>query len=143
MSVAVEPRPALWSRRQAGGLAGLLAVGGALVALSWFLAAGRADAGDQLVFVSLSLVGVVVGMAAGAGWLVRGRRLLSARRGLLLGTAPPEAASAARADELVAGPGGKWFHRADCLLVDGRGFAPSLRREHESAGRRACPGCRP
>ncbi len=143
MSVAVEARPALWSRRDAEWLVGLLAVGGVLVGLSWFFAAGRPDAGDQLVFVSLALVGVVVGSAAVVGWLVRGRRFLSARRGLLLGTAPPEAATAARAEELVAGPGGRWFHRADCLLVDGRGWTASPRREHESAGRLACPGCRP
>lgn len=143
MSVAVEAHPGLWSRREAGWLAGVLAIGGVLVALSWFFAAGRADAGDQLLFVSLALVGVVVGLAAVVGWLVRGRRLISARRGLLLGSPPPEAATGARAVELVAGPGGRWFHRADCLLVDGRGWTPSPRREHESAGRLACPGCRP
>jgi hypothetical protein len=75
--------------------------------------------------------------------VVRGRRIISARRGLLLGTAPEAPADVARAVELVAGRGGKWFHRADCLLVDGRGWNASARREHEAAGRRACPGCRP
>ena len=115
MSVAAAPEFPLWSRRDAGKLGVLLAAGGILVVASWFFAAGRPDAGDQLVFVSLAL----------------------------LGTAPPAPAEAAQALELVAGPTGKWFHRADCLLVDGRNWKPSPRGAHESAGRKACPGCRP
>ena len=121
----------------------LLAVGAILVVLSWFFASGRPDAGDQLVFVSLALLGALVGMAAVVGWIVRGRRIISARRSLLLGTAPPARADVARRPELVAGPTGKWFHRADCLLVDGRNWSRSPRPAHESAGRLACPGCRP
>lgn len=143
MSVAVPSQAPLWSRRDAGKLVVLLTVGAVLVAASWFFAAGRPDAGDQLVFVSLALVGAVLGMAAVVGWVVRGRRIISARRGLLLGTAPPAPSVAATAIELVAGPRGKWFHRADCLLVDGRGWKASPRSAHESAGRLACPGCRP
>jgi hypothetical protein len=143
MSVAAPSSASLWTRRDASLLAALLAIGGILVVASWFFAAGRPDAGDQLVFVSLALIGALVGLAAVVGWTVRGRRIISARRGLLLGTAPPAPADAAKATALVAGPGGKWFHRADCLLVDGRGWAASPRTAHESAGRLACPGCRP
>jgi hypothetical protein len=143
MSVAPAAQFPLWSRRDAGRLGGLLAIGGILVAVSWFFAAGRPDAGDQLVFVSLALVGTLIGMGAVAGWIARGRRIISARRSLLLGTAPAAPALAASALELVAGPRGKWFHRADCLLVDGRNWTASPRTAHESAGRRACPGCRP
>lgn len=143
MSVAVPSPAPLWSRRDAGKLGALLAVGGILVVLSWFFAAGRPDAGDQLVFVSLALLGALVGMAGVLRWVVRGRRIISARRGLLLGTAPAAPTEAARAVELVAGPRGKWFHRADCLLVDGRNWAASPRAAHEKAGRKACPGCRP
>src|SRR5581483_4742908 len=73
----------------------------------------------------------------------RGRRLINLRRSLLLGTAPPPAADHAVAAALVAGPAGKWFHRADCLLAENRGWATSTRSQHEAAGRRACPGCRP
>jgi hypothetical protein len=144
MSAAVAPQsPPLWSRRDAGLLGVLLAAGGILVLLSWYFAAGRPDAGDQLIFVTLALLGMLVGLAGVTGWLVRGRRILSARRGVLLGTAPPAAAIGAMATELVAGPQGKWFHRADCLLVDGRNWPASPRAAHESAGRNACPGCRP
>jgi hypothetical protein len=143
MSLAATGGSPLWSRRDAGALGALLAIGGILVVASWFFAAGRPDAGDQLVFVSLALVGAVVGMAAVVGWVVRGRRTISARRGRLLGTAPPAPVDAAQAVDLVAGPNGRWFHRADCMLVDGRGWRASARTEHESAGRLACPGCRP
>jgi hypothetical protein len=147
MSVAVPSGGALWSRRDVTVLGMLLAIGAVLVGVSWFFAAGRADAGDQLVFVALALLGTLIGVGGVGAWTVRGRRLIGARRGLLLGTAPPapagQSAWAAHAAELVAGPQGKWFHRADCLLVDGRGWAASPRAKHESVGRKACPGCRP
>jgi hypothetical protein len=69
--------------------------------------------------------------------------MIGARRGLLLGTAPQASVDAARSVDLVAGEHGKWFHRSDCLLVDGRNWTASPRAAHESAGRLACPGCRP
>jgi hypothetical protein len=143
MSLAVPSHTPLWSKRDEAVLAVVLAVGAVLVAAGWFFAAGRADAGDQLVFVSLALVGSLVGLAAVIGWVVRGRRLISTRRGLLLGTPPPPKAESARAVELVAAPTGKWFHRADCLLAHGRDWNASPRGAHEKAGRLSCPGCRP
>ena len=143
MSLALPSSAPLWSRRDAALLSGLLAVGGVLVLAGWFFAAGRPDAGDQLVYVTLALIGALVGLASVVGWVVRGRRAISTRRALLLGTPPPARADAAMAVELVAGPAGRWFHRADCLLVDGRGWSASPRNVHEAAGRAACPGCRP
>lgn len=143
MSLAVPSDVPLWTRRDATVLAALMAVGAVLVALSWFFAAGRADAGDQLVFVTLALAGTMVGVAGAVIWTVHGRRLINLRRALLLGTAPPPAADRATATDLVAGASGKWFHRADCLLAEGRGWRPSPRAEHERAGRLACPGCKP
>jgi len=147
MSVAVgtthsAPNP-LWSRRDEVALGVLLAVGGVLVLAGWFFSAGRADAGDQIVFVSVALVGALVGLAAVVGWVVHGRRMISARRGLLLGSPPPPEAVGALATDLVAAPTGKWFHRADCLLAHGRDWSAAPRAEHESASRLACPGCRP
>jgi hypothetical protein len=143
MSVAVRSDVPLWTRRDATVLAVLLAVGAVVVVASWFFAAGRADAGDQLVFVTLALAGTAVGVAGAVLWTVRGRRLINLRRALLLGTAPPPAADSALSTDLVAGSTGKWFHRADCLLAESRGWRPSPRAQHESAGRRPCPGCRP
>ena len=145
MSLALpsQSHTPLWSKRDEAVLGVVLAVGAVLVLAGWFFAAGRADAGDQLVFVSLALIGALVGLAAVIGWVVRGRRLISTRRGLLLGSPPPPRAELARAAELVAASTGKWFHRADCLLALGRDWSAAPRAEHESAGRLACPGCRP
>ena len=131
MSIAAAPEFPLWSRRDAGKLGVLLTVGAILVVLSWFFAAGRPDAGDQLVYVSLALLGTLIAMGAVAGWTVRGRRMIGARRGLLLGTAPQASVDAARSVDLVAGAQGKWFHRSDCLLVDGRNWTASPRAAHE------------
>src|SRR5439155_9786295 len=110
-------RPPLFTAADRRRVGVPLAVGTALVVVSWFFAAGRADAGDQLIFVSLSLVGALLGMAATAGLLLRGRRAVGARTALLLGTAPAAPADAPPAADLVAGPDAKWYHRSDCLLV--------------------------
>ena len=133
----------LWSKRDEAALGVVLAVGAVLVLAGWFFAAGRADAGDQLVYVTVALIGALVGLAAVIGWVVRGRRLISTRRALLLGSPPPPKAEAAFATELVAASTGKWFHRADCLLAHGRDWSAAPRAEHEQAGRQSCPGCRP
>jgi hypothetical protein len=143
MSVAAQADVPLWSRRDATVLAVLLAAGAVLVALSWFFAAGRADAGDQLAFVTLAVVGTMVGVTGAVLWTAHGRRLINFRRALLLGTAPPPSADRALSRDLVAGASGKWFHRSDCLLAVGRGWLPSPREQHERSGRRACPGCQP
>jgi hypothetical protein len=145
MSLALPSRTQtpLWSKRDEAVLGVVLAVGAVLVLAGWFFAAGRADAGDQLVYVTVALIGALVGLAAVIGWVVRGRRLISARRGLLLGSPPEPKSEAAFATELVAGATGKWFHRADCLLALGRDWNPAPRAEHEQAGRQSCPGCRP
>lgn len=133
----------LWSKSEARRLAVLLLVGAVVIAASWFFAAGRPDAGDQLIFVSLSLLGALVGMSGVFGWVLRGRRAVGTRTRLLLGTAPAAPVDAPLASELVAGPEAKWFHRADCLLVQGRDWAVTPLGTHERAGRRPCPACKP
>lgn len=143
MSLAVPAHAPLWSRRDATLLGVVLALGAVLVLAGWFFAAGRADAGDQLVFVSLALIGALIGVAAVIGWVIRGRRAIGIRRALLLGTPPAPKAETARSAELVAAPTGKWFHRADCLLAYGRGWPSAPRAAHEKIGRLSCPGCRP
>ena len=142
MSVAVG-RPPLFTSADKLRVGGLLAVGAVIIALSWFFAAGRPDAGDQLVFVSLSLVGALLGMSATAGLLLRGRRLVGARTGLLLGTGPAGPTDTVLSAEIVAGPDAKWFHRSDCLLVEGRQWPAAPLSAHLAAGRKACPACKP
>jgi hypothetical protein len=143
MSSVAAARPGLFTRSDGLRVGVLLAVGALVIALSWFFAAGRPDAGDQLVFVSLSLLGALLGMSATAGLLLRGRRAVGARTALLLGTAPAAPADAPLASDLVAGPGAKWFHRSDCLLVEGRNWPAAPLSAHQGAGRKACPACKP
>jgi hypothetical protein len=133
----------LWSKGDGGRLGLLVAAGAGVIAASWFSAAGRPDAGDQMVFVSLSLLGALVGLAAVFGWVKQGRQAVGARTRLLLGSAPAAGMDVPAAGDLVAGPGATWFHRADCLLVDGRKVTVSPLGTHQAAGRRACGACKP
>jgi hypothetical protein len=141
--MSVAARPPLFTAADRWRTSVLVAAGAVTIALSWFFSAGRADAGDQLVFVSLSLVGALLGMAATAGLLLRGRRTVGARTRLLLGTAPHAPTDAPVSTDLVAGPDAKWFHRSDCLLAEGRGWPPAPLSAHQRAGRKACPACQP
>ncbi len=134
---------ALWSKRDAGWLGILLGVGALFLVVAWVGASGKDDAGDQIVFVTLALLGALVGWAAAAGWVLGGRRAITARRTHLLGEAPPRPVEGARSPSLVAADGGRYFHRSDCPLAAGRNWAVSPRGAHESAGLAACPGCRP
>lgn len=133
----------LWSKSDAGRLGLLVTAGAGVMAASWFSAAGRPDAGDQVVLVSLSLLGALIGLAAAFGWVRRGRRAVGARTRLLLGSAPAAGVDVPAALALVAGPGATWFHRADCLLVNGRSWPDSPREAHQAAGRRSCGACKP
>jgi hypothetical protein len=81
-------------------------------------------------------------MSATAGLLLRGRRVVGARTCLLLGTAPESVVEAVERT-LVAGPEAKWYHRADCLLVEGRHWPTAPMVAHERAGRKPCPACKP
>ena len=143
MIAATTGRPPLFTSADRLRVGVLLAVGAVIIVLSWFFAAGRADAGDQLVLVSLSLVGALLGMGATAGLLLQGRRAVGARTALLLGSAPVAPPDVPLATELVAGPGAKWYHRSDCLLVEGRHWPAAAVAVHQSAGRKACPACKP
>ncbi|MGH9035521.1 MAG: hypothetical protein ACRD0O_07125 [Acidimicrobiia bacterium] len=143
MNALMPARAPLWSRSDGRRLTALVGIGAVVIAAAWFFAAGRSDAGDQVPLVSLSLLGVLVSMVGGFGWLRRGRRAVGHRTRLLLGSAPGATMDAPVAFELVAGPGAKWFHRADCPLVEGRNWPAAPGSTHESAGRRACPACKP
>jgi hypothetical protein len=136
------PAP-LWSRRDRTRLLVAASGGAVLIGLSWFLAAGRDDAGGQLAPVSLSLVGAGVGFAASMIWLAHGRRVVRELSWLLLGSAGGATAEGPAAVALVAGPSARYFHRADCLLVAGRAFPALPRADHDRAGRQPCPACRP
>jgi hypothetical protein len=143
MTGVTAGRPPLFTSTDKLWVGALEGAGAVVIGLSWFFAAGRPDAGDQLLFVSLSLVGGLLGMSATASILLRGRRAVSARTRLLLGVAPATPTDTLVSAELVAGPDARWFHRSDCPLVEGRQWPPAPLSAHLGAGRRACPACKP
>ena len=137
-----------WSRVGRARLVLLVALGAGVVVGSWFFAGGRNDPGDQLVFVSLAVMGIVLEVSGVSGWIVEGRRSVRRFRRELLGgvtfTTDPAAAPVGilSSVELVARPDGRWIHRADCPMAKGRGWetVPSV---DQPEGRRPCPACRP
>ena len=133
----------LWSARDRRLLVGRMALGAVLVAAAWWFAAGEADVADQLGFASLSVAGALVGMYGIFSWVSRGRRSVGRRAQRLLGSAPGANVAVASAETLVAGGDRHWFHRSDCLLAVARAWSPASRSDHERAGRRPCPACKP
>jgi hypothetical protein len=133
----------LWSKADTARLRTLAGAGAVVLGVSWFGASGQSDAGRQLVYVSLAVCGMFVGMAGVGGWLLGGRRTVRAQTRLLLGDAPaaPSTSAGPASGSFVAVPDAQWFHRADCLLVKDRTLAVSPRSDHEAAGRKACPAC--
>jgi len=132
-----------WSVRDRRLLTLRVGAGAAVVLAAWFLAAGEADLADQLPFVTLAVIGALLGMWGIFGWVTQGRRLVGQRARFLLGAAPVTNVDLASAETLVAGGTRHWFHRADCRLAASRGWPAASRSAHEAAGRRACPACKP
>jgi hypothetical protein len=136
------PEP-LWSRRDRVRLLAPMIGGAALIGLSWFLTAGRDDAGAQLAPVSLAVAGAGLGFGAALLWLGQGRRAIRAFSWLLLGSADGPAPGTPVGVKLVAGPSARYFHRGDCLLISERAFPAASRADHVRARREPCPACRP
>jgi len=134
---------ALWSARDRRWLLLLLLVGTLMVLGAWFFSAGEADPADQLPFASLAVLGSLIGMYGVFTWVAHGRRLVGQRTRLLLGVAPAVNVDLASAETLVGGGDRHWFHRSDCTLAKARNWPLAPRRDHEAAGRKPCPACRP
>jgi hypothetical protein len=135
-----------WSTDDVLRAAGMVAAGGVMCVIAWATISARPRVGSQVGFVPLAVGGLVVAFLGQAAWLLRGRRALGERARMLLG-APPAAGprrstAIARATDLVAGEGLRWFHRADCPLAANQGFAAS-HGEHTRAGRHPCRVCQP
>src|SRR5207302_10257696 len=75
--------------------------GAAVVAVAWFLAAGKAEPDDQIPLAGLSVVGALVGMYGVFAWVARGRRLIGERARFLLGVAPTTGIGVSSATTLV------------------------------------------
>lgn len=160
-SLVAPVRPSLWQAENLLRWAVTAGLGGILIAVAWYVAAGEATFSQQVGPIDLALAGLLVSGVGNLAWLVRGRRALGERRRLLLPDvvpaapvpvrqeAQPEGAgslTAARDSDLlfVAGEGMERYHRSDCVLASGRtGWVAMTSKAHEAAGRRPCGVCRP
>ena len=142
----------------------VLAVGWTLalcaVGFAWFATSGEAVLDDQVGWVAIAAAAVMLAGAVSGAWLLAGRRAV----GLRARHAVPLPAESALADvvdlrlkplvisapvaevnfaDLVAAPGMRYFHRADCLLARGKAVAPAERTAHIKQGRTPCEVCQP
>jgi hypothetical protein len=158
---AAPSRPLLWGAEDLLRWAITTGLGGVVIAVGWYIAAGEAAFGQQVGPLDAALAGLLLSGVGNLAWLLHGRRALGERRLLLLpdvaeGTigADPEpvlvgplstpAVAGTVDDVFLAGEGMERFHRPECALAAGRtGWTPATRREHEEAGRRSCGVCRP
>jgi hypothetical protein len=102
--------------------------------------------------MNVAIISLVVASAASIGLLLAGRRAIGLRRQALLGEPAVAAPVAVHVSEqpaphlaaaLVGGAGLLHFHRADCAMAVGRGWAAASAVQHGRAGRTACGVCRP
>lgn len=137
----------LWHRRDAAGpfLAGL--VGVVLCVVAWWQASGDRTFRQQLSLATVSVIGLVLIVGAEAAWVLRGRAIVGRRIRALLGSVPPAIAGETPVLTgeriLVAGPDLRLYHRPECALAEGHGWAAAGSHEHRQAGRRPCGVCRP
>ena len=144
--MSASPPPPLWNRRDAVGSLSVGGVGAVLCAVAWWMASGDRTFREQLSLATVSIVGVVLIVAAETAWVLRGRANVGRRIRALLGAAP-----VATVDEpvvaddgaLVAGQGLRRYHRPDCALARGHDWPATGWDEHRRAGRQPCGICRP
>jgi hypothetical protein len=145
-------RTPLWSARQLVWWG--VIVGASIIAcfVAYIISAGKATLSSQAPSLNIAILSLVIAGAANAWLLVTGRRAVGMRRRALLGEPAltpsrrgpaPTAVLAGSADAFVADPELTRYHRPDCALAAGRGWAASSRATHERAGRVACGVCRP
>lgn len=153
-------RPMLWGAEDLLRWAITCGLGGIVIVVCWYIAAGEATFGQQIGPVDAALAGLMLSGVGNLAWLLHGRRALGERRRLLLpdvvvtsavevpvaavATVTPPSGTPAVGEVFLAGEGMELFHRPDCALAAGRtGWTTATRREHEDAGRKPCGVCRP
>jgi hypothetical protein len=156
-----------WSPDQLVSLLMFNGLGLVLVVVGYWQAAGLGRTAEQLPWLNLSLLGLIVSGGTNGLWLARGRRMVTLARAAMLPCIPglvavPTArrngrvlagatrrcqpvrpAPAGPTDALVAGTAMSYYHRPGCLLAAGKEVTVGSRPDHEAAGRRPCEVCQP
>jgi len=144
-----------WARSAPWSLAGVVAIyvttglGLALVAASWWGTSGTVVVHDELPWLQVGIVGLVVLGTGNGVWLLAGRRAVGQRRRLLVADVDvdslprPGVAVTAEHPLPVAATGMRRFHRPECPLALGKPVVAATPDEHLEAGRAPCGICRP
>lgn len=140
----------LWGYRSLIGLVAAAVAGAVLLEVAWVGASGQRQAGDQIPWVNLGVLAVLLPAVAGRRWVLAGRRSLGRRLAAVVAEIEPpivdlleDLAETEQTRLLVAGPATGRYHRAACVLAQHKPFTPAERAAHEGAGRRPCEMCRP
>ena len=128
------------------------AAGGSILLLGWWGTSGAATLHDQIAWINVAILGLIVWGAGIAQWLTAGRRAVGQRRRALLADPTPALEPSPRVDaehleegigRVVATAAMSHYHRTSCSLVAGKRARAASRARHEAAGRRPCDFCRP
>lgn len=136
-------------------LAATNVVGAVLIAVAWFGASGTTSVRTEANWLTLGIVGAVVGGSGDGAWLLAGLRSVAVRRRGLAGRAPVGLAETltgemvslvargepGRNDSFVAVAGLGRYHHRTCAAVSGRDVVAASADEHSTAGRRPCGLC--
>jgi hypothetical protein len=160
-------RPLLWGAEDLLRWVITVGLGGIVVVVAWYVAAGQATFSQQVAPLDAAIAGLLLSGIGNLAWLLHGRRALGERRALLLpdvapattvdapalpdeteaelvAAATPPAGTVLAGEVFLAGAGMERYHRPDCALAAGRtGWTTATRQEHEAEGRRPCGVCRP
>jgi hypothetical protein len=142
-----------WSANEVIVLIVLEAVALIATVAAWYVSSITHDPVDQIPWLVVGILGVVVGSMAGMMFLIQGRRAVGARfwaaaaqvelAPLGPSTSSTMDAEAASTTALVAVAGTQRFHRSDCVLVAGKRVHEATAKAHRGHGRAACPVCLP
>ena len=134
--------PAPWNRPQLRMLGVTNTVAAGLIASAWWGSSGEAELAEQVPWLNLGVLAVVVASGVDLLWLGNGWSGLRTRRrellaDIVLSNSPSQ--TNPRAADLVAVARGRRVHRADCPLVQGKTTTASRSR----TGLRPGEVCRP
>ena len=149
---SITGAPAPWHAGNQLSLAFLSLLGFGGIVLSWWMVAGSAQTATQQGWLDVGVVALLVAATGDALYLLNGRRAVQrGRRALALrmaALAGDDTAAGGVSPDFAAGlvvttPKMSRYHRAGCLLVQGKPVAWGSVAENVRAGRRPCGVCTP
>jgi hypothetical protein len=125
-----------------------------LVFVAWYQSAGELTARNELAWLNLGIVGLVIAGATNGLLLLRGRRRIGFARIFVLSRVPAPGSRPARipspsslghlaVGSLVSGAGMTRYHRPDCLLVADKVVEPVSLATRTECSLQPCELCEP